>query len=174
MLKKLNSEQLQVAIDENPTCTTRELSGTFNVSRHMTIYGEMRRLCWESLVAVRVVANSDEAEHQELIRPGCIEQTAVLTPKGKRELRERRERRKMCLASDSLSVFIGFRSHNLERNLTFLQLSINHDFPMEISRSLLTVLKHFRPSTAKELRGNPLSLTSNLDRKDLDNTAIYV
>ncbi|KAM3177599.1 hypothetical protein ACTXT7_004253 [Hymenolepis weldensis] len=28
--KKLNSEQLQVAIDENPTCTTRELSTTFN------------------------------------------------------------------------------------------------------------------------------------------------
>ncbi|VUZ39365.1 unnamed protein product [Hymenolepis diminuta] len=42
--KKLNSEQLQVDIDENPTCTTRELSKTFNVSRHMTIYGEMTLL----------------------------------------------------------------------------------------------------------------------------------
>ncbi|KAM3180194.1 hypothetical protein ACTXT7_016790 [Hymenolepis weldensis] len=30
MLKKLNSEQLQAAIDENPTSTTRELSKTFN------------------------------------------------------------------------------------------------------------------------------------------------
>ncbi|KAM3171606.1 hypothetical protein ACTXT7_016286, partial [Hymenolepis weldensis] len=30
MLKKLNSKQLQVAIDENPTCTTRELSETFH------------------------------------------------------------------------------------------------------------------------------------------------
>ncbi|VUZ45144.1 unnamed protein product, partial [Hymenolepis diminuta] len=48
ILKKLNSEQLQVAIDETPTCTTRELSNTFNVS-HMTIYGEMRILGWESL-----------------------------------------------------------------------------------------------------------------------------
>lgn len=41
--KKLNSEQLQAAIDGNPTCTTRELSKTFNVS-HMTIYREMKRL----------------------------------------------------------------------------------------------------------------------------------
>ncbi|VUZ56057.1 unnamed protein product, partial [Hymenolepis diminuta] len=43
MLKKLNSEQLQVAIDESPTCLTRELSKTFHVSRHMTIYREMKR-----------------------------------------------------------------------------------------------------------------------------------
>ncbi|VUZ49221.1 unnamed protein product [Hymenolepis diminuta] len=42
MLKKLNSEQLKVAIDKNPTCTTRELSKTFNVSHHMTIYREMK------------------------------------------------------------------------------------------------------------------------------------
>ncbi|VUZ45547.1 unnamed protein product [Hymenolepis diminuta] len=41
--RKLNSEQLQVTIDENPTCTTRELSKIFNVS-HMTIYREMKRL----------------------------------------------------------------------------------------------------------------------------------
>ncbi|VUZ47459.1 unnamed protein product [Hymenolepis diminuta] len=45
--KKLNSEQLQVAIDENPTCTTRELNKTVNASRHMTTYGEMKRLGWE-------------------------------------------------------------------------------------------------------------------------------
>ncbi|KAM3178363.1 hypothetical protein ACTXT7_002756, partial [Hymenolepis weldensis] len=44
MLKKLNSERLQVAIGENPTCTTRELSKSFNVSRHMTICREMKRL----------------------------------------------------------------------------------------------------------------------------------
>ncbi|KAM3182784.1 hypothetical protein ACTXT7_011629 [Hymenolepis weldensis] len=36
--------QLQVAVDENPTCTTRELSTTFHVSRHMTIDREMKRL----------------------------------------------------------------------------------------------------------------------------------
>ncbi|KAM3181042.1 hypothetical protein ACTXT7_015114, partial [Hymenolepis weldensis] len=41
--KLLNSEQLQVAIDENPTCTTREPSKTFHVSRHMTTYKEMKR-----------------------------------------------------------------------------------------------------------------------------------
>ncbi|VUZ51495.1 unnamed protein product, partial [Hymenolepis diminuta] len=42
MLKKLlTSEQLQVAIDENPTCTTRELSKTLQVSHHITIYREM-------------------------------------------------------------------------------------------------------------------------------------
>ncbi|VUZ46416.1 unnamed protein product, partial [Hymenolepis diminuta] len=45
--EKLTSEQLRVAIDENPTCTTRELTKTFNVSRHMTIYREMKRLGWE-------------------------------------------------------------------------------------------------------------------------------
>ncbi|VUZ55407.1 unnamed protein product [Hymenolepis diminuta] len=38
--KKLTSEQLQVVIDKNPTCTTRELSKTFSIS-HMTIYREM-------------------------------------------------------------------------------------------------------------------------------------
>ncbi|KAM3188079.1 hypothetical protein ACTXT7_001032 [Hymenolepis weldensis] len=42
--KKLNSEQLQVAADENPTCTTRELSTTFHVSRHMTTYWGMKIL----------------------------------------------------------------------------------------------------------------------------------
>ncbi|VUZ45770.1 unnamed protein product [Hymenolepis diminuta] len=48
MLKKLNSEQLHAAIDENPTCTTRELSKTFNVSRHMIIYREVTRFKgWE-------------------------------------------------------------------------------------------------------------------------------
>ena len=41
--KKLNSEQLQAAIDRNPTRTTRELSKTFNVS-HMTIDQEMKRI----------------------------------------------------------------------------------------------------------------------------------
>ncbi|VUZ55211.1 unnamed protein product, partial [Hymenolepis diminuta] len=45
--KKLNSEQLQVTITENPTCTTRKLSKTFNVSRHMTICREMKRHGWE-------------------------------------------------------------------------------------------------------------------------------
>ncbi|VUZ48462.1 unnamed protein product, partial [Hymenolepis diminuta] len=40
--QKLNSEQLQVAIDENPTCITRELSKTFSASRHMTIHREMK------------------------------------------------------------------------------------------------------------------------------------
>ncbi|VUZ57386.1 unnamed protein product, partial [Hymenolepis diminuta] len=42
-LEKLNSEQLQVVIDENPTCTTRELSKSFSVS-HMATYREMKRL----------------------------------------------------------------------------------------------------------------------------------
>ncbi|VUZ46316.1 unnamed protein product, partial [Hymenolepis diminuta] len=32
---KLNYEQLQVASDESPTCTTRELGKTFHVSRHI-------------------------------------------------------------------------------------------------------------------------------------------
>ncbi|VUZ56868.1 unnamed protein product [Hymenolepis diminuta] len=44
MLKRLNSEQLEVAIDENPTCTTRELNKIFNVSCHMIICREMKRL----------------------------------------------------------------------------------------------------------------------------------
>ncbi|KAM3171776.1 hypothetical protein ACTXT7_015931 [Hymenolepis weldensis] len=43
MLKKLNSEQLQVAIDKNPTCTARKLSKTFYVS-HVTTYREMKGL----------------------------------------------------------------------------------------------------------------------------------
>ncbi|VUZ48368.1 unnamed protein product [Hymenolepis diminuta] len=49
MLKKLHSEQLQVAIDESPTCTIRELSKTFHVSWYMTTYKEMKGLGWESL-----------------------------------------------------------------------------------------------------------------------------
>ncbi|VUZ52367.1 unnamed protein product, partial [Hymenolepis diminuta] len=49
ILKKFNSEQLKVAVDENPTCTSRELSKTFRLSRHMTIYREMKRPVWESL-----------------------------------------------------------------------------------------------------------------------------
>ncbi|VUZ39897.1 unnamed protein product [Hymenolepis diminuta] len=44
MLKRLNSEQFQVAIDENPTCTTGGLSKTFHVSRHVTTYREMKDL----------------------------------------------------------------------------------------------------------------------------------
>ncbi|VUZ40055.1 unnamed protein product [Hymenolepis diminuta] len=44
VLNNLSSEQLQVANDENPTCVTRELSKTFHVSRHMTIYREMEKL----------------------------------------------------------------------------------------------------------------------------------
>ncbi|VUZ43375.1 unnamed protein product [Hymenolepis diminuta] len=32
----LNSEQLQFAIDENPTCTTRELIKTFHATHQMT------------------------------------------------------------------------------------------------------------------------------------------
>ncbi|VUZ44125.1 unnamed protein product, partial [Hymenolepis diminuta] len=44
LLKKLNSKQLEVAIDENSTCTTRELSKTLHVSRHMTIHREMKKL----------------------------------------------------------------------------------------------------------------------------------
>ncbi|VUZ56428.1 unnamed protein product, partial [Hymenolepis diminuta] len=47
--RKLNSGLFQVAIDENPICTTRELTKTFHVSRHMTIYREMKRLGWGSL-----------------------------------------------------------------------------------------------------------------------------
>ncbi|VUZ39982.1 unnamed protein product [Hymenolepis diminuta] len=47
MLQKLNSEQLQAAIDENATYTTRELSKIFTISRHMTIYREMETLRWE-------------------------------------------------------------------------------------------------------------------------------
>ncbi|VUZ39985.1 unnamed protein product, partial [Hymenolepis diminuta] len=47
LLKKLNSKQLQAAIDENATCTTRELSKIFTISRHMTIYREMEILRWE-------------------------------------------------------------------------------------------------------------------------------
>ncbi|VUZ48288.1 unnamed protein product [Hymenolepis diminuta] len=50
MLKKLNSEQLEVGIDENPACTTRELSKTFNASLHTTIYREVERLGWEGLI----------------------------------------------------------------------------------------------------------------------------
>ncbi|VUZ50429.1 unnamed protein product, partial [Hymenolepis diminuta] len=42
----LNSEQLQVAIDENPTCTTRELSETFHIT-HITICREMKRFGWK-------------------------------------------------------------------------------------------------------------------------------
>ncbi|VUZ57397.1 unnamed protein product [Hymenolepis diminuta] len=42
MLKKPNSEQLQVAIDKNPTYPTRELSS------HMTMYRKMKRLGWKS------------------------------------------------------------------------------------------------------------------------------
>ncbi|VUZ51943.1 unnamed protein product, partial [Hymenolepis diminuta] len=49
MLKILNSEQLQVGIDESPTRTTRELSKTFHISRHMIIYREMKRLVWQNL-----------------------------------------------------------------------------------------------------------------------------
>ncbi|VUZ41881.1 unnamed protein product [Hymenolepis diminuta] len=40
--RKLNSEQLQLAIDENSTCTARELNKTIHVSSHMTIYREMK------------------------------------------------------------------------------------------------------------------------------------
>ncbi|VUZ52588.1 unnamed protein product, partial [Hymenolepis diminuta] len=48
--QKLKSEQLQVHIGENPTCTIRELSKTLNVSCHMTIYREMKKIAWESLI----------------------------------------------------------------------------------------------------------------------------
>ncbi|VUZ56464.1 unnamed protein product [Hymenolepis diminuta] len=37
---KLTFEKLQVGIDENPTCTIRELTKTFHISCHMTV-------CWE-------------------------------------------------------------------------------------------------------------------------------
>ncbi|VUZ44796.1 unnamed protein product [Hymenolepis diminuta] len=48
MLKKLHSEQLQVAIDENPIYVARKLSKTLNASCHMTIYREVKRLKgWE-------------------------------------------------------------------------------------------------------------------------------
>ncbi|VUZ51389.1 unnamed protein product [Hymenolepis diminuta] len=46
MIKKLNSEQLQVAIDENSICNNRELSKIFHVS-HITTYGEMKKLGWK-------------------------------------------------------------------------------------------------------------------------------
>ncbi|VUZ49094.1 unnamed protein product [Hymenolepis diminuta] len=35
---------MEIAIDENPTCTTRELSRTFHLSRHITIHRELKRL----------------------------------------------------------------------------------------------------------------------------------
>ncbi|VUZ45426.1 unnamed protein product, partial [Hymenolepis diminuta] len=47
--RKLNSVQLQVAIDENSTCNTRELSKTFNIAHRKTIYREMKRCHCESL-----------------------------------------------------------------------------------------------------------------------------
>ncbi|VUZ51984.1 unnamed protein product [Hymenolepis diminuta] len=64
MLKTLNWEQLQIAIDENPTRSTRELSKIFNVSRHLTIRGEQRSLGWESLKgwqmdSARIVRNQE-------------------------------------------------------------------------------------------------------------------
>ncbi|VUZ45413.1 unnamed protein product, partial [Hymenolepis diminuta] len=46
--KKPNAEQLQVTIDENPTCTTGELSKTSNASRHLTVYRKVKRLGWKS------------------------------------------------------------------------------------------------------------------------------
>ncbi|VUZ44914.1 unnamed protein product, partial [Hymenolepis diminuta] len=39
--KELNSKQLQVGIDGNATCTTRELSKILDVGRHMTIWPYM-------------------------------------------------------------------------------------------------------------------------------------
>ncbi|VUZ47292.1 unnamed protein product [Hymenolepis diminuta] len=47
--RKLNSEKFQVAIGENPTCTTREFSETFNVAAVGPYYREMKRLGLESL-----------------------------------------------------------------------------------------------------------------------------
>ncbi|VUZ40699.1 unnamed protein product [Hymenolepis diminuta] len=55
--KILNSEQFQVAIDENPTYTTRKLPKTFNVSCHMPIYRKMKRLGWETGPSARFVRN---------------------------------------------------------------------------------------------------------------------
>ncbi|VUZ45225.1 unnamed protein product [Hymenolepis diminuta] len=57
MFKKLNSEQLQIAIDKNATCTTRELSKTFNASRHMTINREIKRLKGWKTSPARFVKN---------------------------------------------------------------------------------------------------------------------
>ena len=62
--KKLNSEQLQAAIDENSTSTTRVLRKTFNVS-HMTIYREMKRIAksqrlenWSHTICQKSISNS--------------------------------------------------------------------------------------------------------------------
>ncbi|VUZ42832.1 unnamed protein product [Hymenolepis diminuta] len=63
MLKKLDSGQFQFAIDENPSCTNRELSKTFNVGRHMTIWREMKRLRSRELQAPlldRIITDNDE------------------------------------------------------------------------------------------------------------------
>ncbi|VUZ47281.1 unnamed protein product, partial [Hymenolepis diminuta] len=49
--RKLKSEQLQFAIDENPTCIVRELSKTFHVSCHTIIYRKMKKLGWEGFQA---------------------------------------------------------------------------------------------------------------------------
>ncbi|VUZ50262.1 unnamed protein product [Hymenolepis diminuta] len=69
MLKKLNSEQLQVVIDENPTSTIRELSKIFSVSHHMTIYREIERHGWEmgSTWGIRFARN-EQATACDLLR----------------------------------------------------------------------------------------------------------
>ncbi|KAM3179061.1 hypothetical protein ACTXT7_001367 [Hymenolepis weldensis] len=51
--KKLNSEQFQVAIDENPTCTTREVSEIF----HNYLMGQ--RLASREEVEVKLVSFFD-------------------------------------------------------------------------------------------------------------------
>ncbi|VUZ45504.1 unnamed protein product [Hymenolepis diminuta] len=52
------------------------------------------------------MANSNETEHQKLIRPGCIEQTSVQSGKGNRELRERDEAKEDASKSDSPCVSV--------------------------------------------------------------------
>ncbi|VUZ56804.1 unnamed protein product, partial [Hymenolepis diminuta] len=72
-VQKLNSDQLQIAIDENPTCTTRELSKTFHVSRHMTIYRGMKRIGKVSKAGKWVPHNLSEINKQQRVTC-CVSQ----------------------------------------------------------------------------------------------------
>ncbi|VUZ51053.1 unnamed protein product [Hymenolepis diminuta] len=72
MLNKLHSGQLQAAIDENPICTTRELSKTFHVSCHMTIFREMKRLGCESLKGWEIDSPHDLSEINKQQRLACF------------------------------------------------------------------------------------------------------
>ncbi|VUZ55394.1 unnamed protein product, partial [Hymenolepis diminuta] len=64
-LKKPNSEQSQVDINENPTDTTRKLSKTFHASRHMSIYGELKKPGKVSKVGKRVSHDLSQINKQQ-------------------------------------------------------------------------------------------------------------